>query len=91
MNRRTLLLAGMVLPGVGQMSVPELEQFNASLLLAGVVIHVVLSVVIGLIYGVLLPTLPAVPQGMAGAAVLLSSKFTFLPLMLVILAWPAEL
>jgi hypothetical protein len=64
------LLAGMVLPGVGQMSVPELERFNASLLLAGVVIHVVLSVVIGLIYGVLLPTLPSVPQAMAWAAVL---------------------
>jgi hypothetical protein len=64
------LLAGMVLPGVGQMSVPELERFSGSLLLAGVVIHVVLSVVIGLIYGVLLPTLPSVPQAMAWAALL---------------------
>jgi hypothetical protein len=64
------LLAGMVLPGVGQMSVPELERFSASLLLTGVVIHVVLSVVIGLIYGVLLPTLPSVPQAMAWAALL---------------------
>ena len=46
------LLAGMVLPGVGKMTVPELEQFRAvsrSLLLVALVIHVVMSVVIGLI------------------------------------------
>ena len=64
------LLAGMVLPGVGQMTVAELEQLNLSLLLAGVVIHVVMSMVVGLIYGVLLPTLPPVPQAMAWAALL---------------------
>jgi len=61
------LLAGMVLPGVGQMSVPQLEKFDASLLLVGVVIHVVLSVVIGLIYGVLLPTLPSVTRTASGS------------------------
>lgn len=55
------LLAGMVLP----MTVSELEQFHASLLLAAVVIHIVMSVVIGLIYGVLLPTLPSVPRPIA--------------------------
>jgi len=64
------LLAGMVLPKVGQMSVLELEQFDAWLLLAGVVIHVAMSVVFGLIYGVLLPTLPSVSLAMAWAALL---------------------
>jgi hypothetical protein len=59
------LLAGMVLPGVGRMTVPELMQFQASLLLVALVIHVVLSVIIGLIYGVLLPTLPEVPRPIA--------------------------
>src|SRR5215831_13654874 len=59
------LLAGMVLPGVGRMTVPELEQFHASLLLVALVIHIVMSVVIGLIYGVLLPTLPEVPRPIA--------------------------
>ena len=55
------LLAGMVLPGVGRMTVAELEQFSPTLLVAALVIHVVMSVVIGLIYGVLLPTLPRGP------------------------------
>src|SRR5262249_21808240 len=64
------LLAGMVLPGVGRMTVPELQQFNASLLLMALVIHVVLSVVFGLIYGVLLPTLPEVPRPIAWGGLL---------------------
>jgi hypothetical protein len=59
------LLAGMVLPGVGSMAVPELEEFHASLLLVALVIHVAMSVVIGLIYGVLMPTLPEVPRPIA--------------------------
>jgi hypothetical protein len=64
------LLAGMALPGLGKMDVPELEQFHGSLLLVAVVIHVATSVILGLIYGVLLPTLPSVPQAMAWAALL---------------------
>jgi hypothetical protein len=70
------LLAGMVLPGVGGMSVPELEQFNATLLLVAIVIHVVLSVVIGLIYGVLMPTLPAVPPPIAWGGLLMPVLWT---------------
>jgi hypothetical protein len=64
------LLAGMVLPGVGKMTVPELMEFQASLLLVALVIHVALSVVFGLIYGVLLPTLPEVPRPMAWGGLL---------------------
>jgi hypothetical protein len=52
------LLAGTLLPGVGDMSVAELEQFRPALLLIGVVIHAAMSLVVGLLYGVLLPTLP---------------------------------
>src|SRR5262249_16823334 len=59
------LLAGMVLPGVGRMSVAELEQFHPTLLVVGLVIHVIMSLVIGLIYGVLMPTLPEVPRAIA--------------------------
>src|SRR5438445_11653486 len=70
------LLAGMVLPGVGKMDVPELEQFHASLLLAAVVIHVTLSVVLGLIYGVLLPTLPTVPRPIAWGGLLMPIVWT---------------
>jgi hypothetical protein len=59
------LLAGMVLPGVGGTTPAELEQFHTTLFLAALVIHIVMSVVIGLIYGVLLPTLPSVPPPIA--------------------------
>lgn len=57
------LLAGMMLPGVDRMAVAELEQFSATLLLLGVVVHAVISLVVGLLYGVLLPTLPPIPGG----------------------------
>jgi hypothetical protein len=70
------LLAGMVLPGVGRMTVPELEELHASLLLVGLVIHVVLSVVMGLIYGVLLPTLPEVPRPIAWGGLLMPILWT---------------
>jgi hypothetical protein len=66
----------MVLPGVGKMTVPELEQFHASLLLVALVIHVVLSLVIGLIYGVLLPTLPSVPGPIAWGGLLMPILWT---------------
>jgi uncharacterized membrane protein YagU involved in acid resistance len=52
------LLAGTLLPGVDAASVAELDQFRPTLLLIGVVIHAAISLVVGLLYGVLLPTLP---------------------------------
>jgi hypothetical protein len=70
------LLAGMGLPGVGRMSVAELEQLHATLLLVAVVIHVMLSVVAGLIYGVLLPTLPEVPRPIAWGGLLMPILWT---------------
>lgn len=60
------LLSGMVLPGVEEMNTDALEKFHLSLLLMGIVIHAVISAVIGLMYGVLLPT---VPQSRGGAIV----------------------
>src|SRR5262249_39394575 len=65
------LLAGMILPGVERMTVPELEQFNTMLLVTALIIHVAMSVVIGLIFGVLLPTLPAVPRPIAWGGLLM--------------------
>jgi hypothetical protein len=70
------LLAGMVLPGVGGMTVPELEQLHATLVVVALVIHVVLSAVIGLIYGVLLPTLPEVPRPIAWGGLLMPILWT---------------
>ena len=70
------LLAGIVLPGVGSMTVPQLEQFNASLLMVALVIHAVMSVIVGLIFGVLLPTLPAVPRSIAWGGLLMPLLWT---------------
>jgi hypothetical protein len=70
------LLAGMVLPGVGNMDAAELQQLHGTLLLVGVVIHVTISVVFGLIYGVLLPTLPSVPRPIAWGGLLMPIAWT---------------
>jgi hypothetical protein len=61
------LLAGTVLPGVADM---DLNQFHPALLLVGLIIHAVLSAVLGLVYGVLLPTLPPVPRVIAWGGLL---------------------
>ena len=74
------LLAGMALPLPANMTPQQVEQFlmepHASYLLVGVVIHVMMSVVIGLIYGVLLPTLPAVPRPIAWGGLLMPVVWT---------------
>jgi hypothetical protein len=64
------LLAGMVLPGVDAMSAEELERFQPGLFVAGVAIHVVVSLIMGLMYGVLMPTLPSIPKPLAWGALL---------------------
>jgi hypothetical protein len=53
------LLAGMLLPGIGAMTEAELERFSPVLLAIGIVIHTSMSLVIGLLSGVLSPTLPS--------------------------------
>jgi hypothetical protein len=65
------LLAGLVLPGIGLRTTADLEQFHLSLLLLGIVIHMVVSVVLGLCYGVLLPTLPTIPKTFAWGGLLM--------------------
>ena len=70
------LLAGMVLPSVGRMTGAELEQFRPSLLLFGIFIHVVMSVILGLIYGVLMPTLPPIPRPIAWGGLLMPLLWT---------------
>jgi len=70
------LLAGMVIPGVGGMTLPELEQFHTSLLLIALIIHIAISLVTGLIYGVLLPTLPSVPRPIAWGALFMPILWT---------------
>jgi hypothetical protein len=70
------LLAGMVLPGLENRTVAELEQFRLVLLVAAVVIHAVFCVVLGLCYGVLLPTLPEVPAAVSWGGLLMPVLWT---------------
>ncbi len=70
------LLAGMVLPGVDRMSPTDLEQFRLSLLLLAIVIHAFNSVVFGMMYGVLLPTLPHIPRPLAWGGLLIPILWT---------------
>jgi hypothetical protein len=64
------LLAGMVLPSVGYMSVDSLKDFDPTLFAVGALIHIVNSVVFGVIYGVLLPALPDIPRPVAWGGLL---------------------
>jgi hypothetical protein len=70
------LLCGMVLPGVDSMTADDLRQFHLSLVLVGIVIHAVTSITLGLIYGVLLPTLPEVPKALAWGGLLMPLVWT---------------
>jgi hypothetical protein len=70
------LLAGMVLPGMDELTTEQLEPFNLVLLVVAVAIHAVMSAVVGLIYGVLMPTLPDVPKPLAWGALLAPMLWT---------------
>jgi hypothetical protein len=70
------LLAGMVLSGVGTMTVPELEQFHASLFAVALVIHIAMAIVIGLVFGVVLPTLPEIRPPIAWGGLLMPIVWT---------------
>jgi hypothetical protein len=76
------LLAGMVIPGLVDPSAPEaeqihyLEQFHFGALVMGIFIHAVLSMGLGLIYGVMLPTLPAISRPLAWGGLLMPLLWT---------------
>lgn len=57
------LLAGMVVPDIMDASLESLKQFSLSGLVVGIVIHAIFAVGFGLMYGVILPTLPPIPGG----------------------------
>jgi hypothetical protein len=70
------LLTGMVLPGVGDMTVEQLEQLHPTLLAVAIAIHVSMSLSLGLIYGVLMPTLPRIPKPIALGGLLMPVLWT---------------
>lgn len=67
------LLAGMVFPAVAP---HDLETFRPILLVVAIGIHVVFCVVLGLCYGVLMPTLPDVPMAVAWGGLLMPVLWT---------------
>jgi hypothetical protein len=83
------LLAGMVMPGVDKLTVPELERFYPWLLIAGIVIHAAISIAFGLMYGVLLPTLPSIPKPMAWGGLLMPLLWTAVSFSLMAIVNPA--
>ncbi len=70
------LLSGMMLPGVDQLSIAELEEFRPLLVAVGGCIHVCISLILGMIYGVLMPMLPRVPSPVAWGALLMPIFWT---------------
>lgn len=70
------LLVGMVLPGVDDLSTAQLEQYDLRYLVIGIVIHAVVSLILGLMYGVLMPTLPDIPNPIAWGALLMPLFWT---------------
>ncbi|MGH7137905.1 MAG: hypothetical protein ACREHD_19325, partial [Pirellulales bacterium] len=70
------LLAAMALPGIDELPMGQLETFNAVLLVLAMIIHAVMSVVLGLVYGVLMPTLPDIPKPLAWGALLAPMLWT---------------
>jgi hypothetical protein len=70
------LLAGMVRPGLGGLTIEDLQEFRPGLLVAAIVIHAVFCVILGLCYGVLLPTLPDVPAAVAWGGLLMPLLWT---------------
>ena len=70
------LLAGMVIPGVGHMTPPDLSQFHLTLFIVGVLVHITMSAGLGLLYGVLMPTLPEIRKALAWGGVLMPVFWT---------------
>ena len=70
------LLAGLVVPGMGNLPPERLREFHAGWLTAALVLHVGLSIAFGLAYRLLLPKLPALPTPVAWGGLLLPLLWT---------------
>jgi len=70
------LLAGMVLPKLDRMPLQDLTRFHPDWLLIAIVIHVAMSIGIGLIFGLLLPRLGPIPTPLAWGGVVMPLLWT---------------
>ncbi|EAQ77020.1 hypothetical protein [Blastopirellula marina] len=89
------LLAAMILPHFADDTAVELSQFSLTALLVGVVLHTVTSLLVGLFFGVLLPTLPSSPVfwgGVVGPLLWSAGIYSFMgvlnPVMSDYVSWP---
>jgi hypothetical protein len=83
------LLSGIALPGIDDLTVADLEQFRPSLFAVSTMVHVAMSLVFGLLYGVLMPTLPRVPQPIAWGGLLMPVLWTAVSYLLMGVVNPA--
>jgi hypothetical protein len=91
------LLCGMVLPGMDQQSLEQLATFQPTLFMIGMGIHATVSLIAGLMYGVLMPTLPRIHRPLAWGALLMpllwsAASFVILgyanPAVRALIEWP---
>jgi len=60
------LLAAAGMPSLAAADLQQLRAFNAAALAVGLIVHIILSILVGLLYAVILPTLPRNPILWAG-------------------------
>jgi hypothetical protein len=70
------LLAAMIVPQSEEWTLTALQQYNVNWLLAAAVFHATLSLAFGLLYGMLLLRLPAIPGPFAWGAMLMPLLWT---------------
>jgi hypothetical protein len=70
------LLAGMVVPGMGELPPEDLQRFHPTWFSAATAIHIALSVGFGIVYGVLLPKLRPIPAPLAWGGLLMPLLWT---------------
>jgi hypothetical protein len=70
------LLAGLAVPGMGEMPLAELEAFHAAWLLFAVCIHATLSLLFGLAYAFVLPRLRPIPSPLAWGGLVMPMLWT---------------
>ncbi len=78
------LIAGTVFPEIQTVPVEVVQQFNLTWLLVGTLIHFVISVTLGLVFDLLLPTLPGNPILWAliiGPVLWIGAEYAVLPLL----------
>jgi hypothetical protein len=89
------LLAAMMMPSTAAMTVAQLEQFSLAALVAGLVIHGITCLIVGLLFGVVLPAFPGGPilwGGVVGPLFWSGLIYAFMnvlnPLMNQLVVWP---